>query len=125
VATVRWTSVAFRQFRGIVEYVAAFSPTAGNTLADRITQALDTLETFPRLGRMVLDYQDEAIRELIVGDYRVVYRIVGDEVGLSPSSTAAETLWVTCLTGRGKSNDRRTRRGWRDDFCQAGCHGRH
>jgi toxin ParE1/3/4 len=29
---------------------------------------------------MVPDYQDEAIRELIVGDYRVVYRIVGDEV---------------------------------------------
>jgi len=80
VATVRWTSVAFRQFRGIVDYVTAFSPNAGRTLADRITQALDNLETFPRLGRIVPDYQDEAIRELIVGDYRVVYRIVGDEV---------------------------------------------
>jgi toxin ParE1/3/4 len=80
VVTVHWTSVAFRQFRGIVDYVAAFSPSAGSTLADRITQALDNLETFPRLGRMVPDYQDEAIRELIVGDYRVVYRLVGDEV---------------------------------------------
>jgi plasmid stabilization system protein ParE len=94
VATVRWTSVAFRQFRGIVEYVAAFSPTAGSTLADRITQALDTLETFPRLGRMVLDYQDEAIRELIVGDYRVVYRLVGDEAGHGkPGGTGGGRPW--------------------------------
>jgi plasmid stabilization system protein ParE len=29
---------------------------------------------------VVPDYQHEAIRELIVGDYRLIYRLVGDEV---------------------------------------------
>lgn len=78
-ATVRWTTIARREFRGIVESATAYSPGFGRTLASRITDALDDLEPFPRIGRMVPDFQDDALRELIVDDYRVVYRLVGAE----------------------------------------------
>jgi plasmid stabilization system protein ParE len=63
-----------------VEYAAAYSPSRGEALASRIVVATDNLEIFPRLGRMVPDYHHDAIRELIVGDYRLVYRLVADEV---------------------------------------------
>jgi plasmid stabilization system protein ParE len=46
----------------------------------RINGAVDHLETFPRLGRMVPDFHHDALRELIVGDYRIIYRIVDDEL---------------------------------------------
>lgn len=36
---------------------------------------VEHLETFPRLGRMVPEYQTGDIREIIVRKYRVIYRI--------------------------------------------------
>ena len=48
-------------------------------LASRITGAVDDLLLFPRLGRIVSDFQDEAIRELIVEGYRVIYRLIGED----------------------------------------------
>jgi plasmid stabilization system protein ParE len=79
-AKVRWTAVATRELRGIVEYAVAYSRSRGVRLAARIDSATDNLAAFPRLGRMVPDYQRDEIRELIVDDYRLIYRLVDDEV---------------------------------------------
>ena len=40
----------------------------------RIRVEVARLERFPELGRIVPEYDDPGIRELIVGAYRVVYR---------------------------------------------------
>jgi toxin ParE1/3/4 len=79
VASVRWTTVAVRELRGIVEKLSALSATSGPRLASRIFDASDSLEAFPRFGRRVPEFQHDAIRELIVGDYRLIYRLVSDE----------------------------------------------
>ncbi len=42
--------------------------------AHRIVTAVSRLETFAGAGRIVPEFEDESIREIIVGDYRVVYR---------------------------------------------------
>jgi toxin ParE1/3/4 len=58
----------------------------------RITAATALLRRFPRLGRMVPDYNDESIRELIVGGYRVVYRVSGERVRVVAVSHASRDL---------------------------------
>ena len=40
------------------------------------------LETFPKSGRVVPEFNTETIRELIEGNYRIVYRINPDYVGI-------------------------------------------
>ncbi|MCP5111722.1 MAG: type II toxin-antitoxin system RelE/ParE family toxin, partial [bacterium] len=50
--------------------------------ADRVLRATDRLVDLPRLGRSVPEFGIEDIREVIVGSYRVIYRIRDDEVHL-------------------------------------------
>ena len=51
-------------------------------MAGRIVAAVDRLETHPMLGRMVPEYGDETVREIIVGNYRVVYQFEESTVGI-------------------------------------------
>lgn len=36
------------------------------------------LESFPQLGRMVPEYQQPSVRELLYRQYRIVYRLLND-----------------------------------------------
>lgn len=48
--------------------------------ADRIIRATDTLARHPALGRIVPERNVKDIREIIVGNYRVIYWLRQDEV---------------------------------------------
>ena len=58
------------------------SPTYAAATAGRILAAVERLRKHPRIGRIVPEYGDANLRELIVGNYRVVYRIRGARVGI-------------------------------------------
>jgi toxin ParE1/3/4 len=42
--------------------------------------SVERLLQFPKLGRVVPGAQDENIRELICGNYRIVYRIAAERI---------------------------------------------
>ena len=56
-----------------MDWLKRSAPVFAASLGSQILSNLDLLESHPRLGRMVPRYEDESIRELIVGNYRVVY----------------------------------------------------
>ena len=68
--------------RLICLFIARDSPEMAATFADRVLRATDRLASYPRLGRTVPELGIENIREVIVGSYRVIYRIRQDEVHL-------------------------------------------
>lgn len=43
-------------------------------MLDRIFHAVEQLPAFPQSGRMVPEFQDPAIREVIHAPFRIVYR---------------------------------------------------
>ncbi len=45
---------------------------------DRLFNAVDILENHPLSGKMVPEFQNDKIRELIRFNYRIVYRIVDE-----------------------------------------------
>lgn len=63
------------QLRHIHDYIAQDSP----LYAKRVTEALVTktldLDQLPRIGRMVPELSDEAVRELSLYSYRILYQI--------------------------------------------------
>ena len=59
----------------IVQYIAEDNPTAARNWLNEINDSISKLTTFPTLGRIVPEYSDETIREIIKGQYRIVYRI--------------------------------------------------
>ena len=73
-ASVRWTVGARADFREIVAYISQDSVTYAAAVAGRLVSNVDRLRHHPRLGRVVPEYRDQTIRELIVGNYRVAYR---------------------------------------------------
>jgi plasmid stabilization system protein ParE len=69
---------------GLLPYAAAFTA--------RVNAAIDVLRRFPRSGRVVPEYDDESIREVIVGNYRVVYRLRGQRVAIVAVSQGSRKL---------------------------------
>lgn len=53
---------------------------AASRLRARIGEAADRLAAYPLLGRVVPEFDDPLVRELIVGRYRLVYRVEGDTI---------------------------------------------
>lgn len=79
-ATVRWTFGARDDLREIHDFIARNSPRAAEALAERILTAIKRLESFPDSGRMLPEFPALGYRELIVGNYRVLYRSDRDTV---------------------------------------------
>jgi plasmid stabilization system protein ParE len=82
VASVRWTLGAREDLREIVEYIGEDSPAYAAATAGRIVTGAGRLTRHPKLGRIVPEYADESIREVIVGNYRVVYRLRESRIGI-------------------------------------------
>jgi addiction module RelE/StbE family toxin len=78
VTNVRWTEQAVADLRSIRDFIERDSPRYGRLVAERLFDATSQLTLFPRSGRVVPELARDEIRELIVGDYRIVYRLEGD-----------------------------------------------
>lgn len=73
--TVIFSSHAKSDLIEIVKYIANDKPRAAKKWANSIKVSITKLEKFPRLGRVVPEYSDDSIREIIKGGYRIVYKI--------------------------------------------------
>ncbi|TDI83088.1 MAG: type II toxin-antitoxin system RelE/ParE family toxin [Caldithrix sp.] len=58
-----------------IKFIASDKPQAARKWAANIRQSVLKLSDFPKMGRTVPEYGDETIREIIKGQYRVVYKI--------------------------------------------------
>ena len=77
-AEVRWTLQAASDLEAIVEFIAQDSPHYASLFAIRIIEAVERLDPFPLSGRTVPECGDPLIREIIHGNYRIIYRVNGD-----------------------------------------------
>ncbi len=64
----------------LVDYVSLTSPVYAEGMVSRIDQRLQLASTHPEIGKMVLDVEDPALRELVVPPYRIFYRIRPDAI---------------------------------------------
>jgi plasmid stabilization system protein ParE len=76
---VIWSKTATDDLAAIFDYYDRTSHHAAKTVIDRIIKATGTLELFPRSGRMIPQYQHDNLREIIAGDYHVLYYLPNDE----------------------------------------------
>jgi plasmid stabilization system protein ParE len=69
-----WSPKALRDLDAIEEYVAQFNPTAARRLVVKIFNRTDRLELWPLAGGLVEEDDDRRYRQVIQGNYRVIYR---------------------------------------------------
>ena len=75
---ILWTEPAIEDLRNLHGYIAKDSKEFASTFVGKIILSVDKLTDFPRLGRMVPEADQEAIRELLYHNYRIVYRVKND-----------------------------------------------
>jgi addiction module RelE/StbE family toxin len=79
-AQVEWTPQALDDLDAICLFIARDAPQVAAVFADRAFRATDRLANYPRSGRIVPELAVENIREIILGNYRLIYRIRQDQV---------------------------------------------
>ena len=81
-AQVTWTERALSDIEAITQYISKDSPFYANIFIKRVYKKVQLLLDFPTMGRVVPEYGEENIRELIFQSYRIIYRIVNDNVDI-------------------------------------------
>jgi plasmid stabilization system protein ParE len=99
-AQVRWTPQAADDLDAVCLFIARDSPQLAAAFADRVLRATDRLARYPRSGRSVPGLGIDNIREIIVGSYRIIYRVCHDDVHLLTVHHGARLLDSTKIEAR-------------------------
>ncbi|MBN1531820.1 MAG: type II toxin-antitoxin system RelE/ParE family toxin [Spirochaetes bacterium] len=75
---VRWTEKSVSDLYAIHEFISKNSAVYASRIVHSIIKSTDVLHTQPFLGRVVPEFDDDSIREIINKDYRIVYRVVNE-----------------------------------------------
>ena len=79
-ADVRWTKDVVADLDEIGEFIERDSAAFARLVVASIYEAVERLRTFPRLSRVVPEFEREDLRELIYQAYRIVYRTRGNAI---------------------------------------------
>lgn len=71
---VRWTTKSIKQFEQIFDYIAGDSVTYAARFVSSLVKSGDSLNKMPLRGRVVPEFRDNTIREILYQNYRIVYR---------------------------------------------------
>jgi len=73
-----WSPRSKTQLMDIAEYIAFDKPGAAHKWLENIFQEVEKIKLFPKSGRKVPEINQEKIREIIFGNYRIIYKIDKD-----------------------------------------------
>ncbi len=73
-ATVIWSERAISDLEGIYDYIARDSILYAQYTIQNIFKSTERLQLFPNSGRFLPELPNTLYRELIMGNYRIIYR---------------------------------------------------
>ena len=77
-----WSPLAIERAVEIAEYISKDNPLAAQNWIDKIFQKVAILKLSPELGRIVPELQRKKIRELISGNYRIIYQLTTTDISI-------------------------------------------
>ena len=72
---LKWSSGAKRDLLSVGDFIAANSPEAARRFTQKLVDRSKQASRFPDSGRIVPEFGERDLRELIVGNYRIVYEV--------------------------------------------------
>ena len=75
---VVWTDSAIEDLNDIGDYIAKDSERYAEITVQRLFNSVDILEDYPKSGKMVPEFENDSIRELVRGSFRIVYQLIED-----------------------------------------------
>ncbi len=94
---IRWTLTAADDLEEIASHIAEDAPTAARRFVRQLRDTARSLKELPERGRRVPELEQMDLRELLQGDYRLIYRIEPEAVLILTITHGArdlEALWA-------------------------------
>ena len=79
---ILWTQTAIGRVSEIYGYIKSDSPIRAQRWVESILEKVSQLSEFPNIGRKVPEANTENLRELIFGNYRIIYKLTRNAVYL-------------------------------------------
>lgn len=70
-----WTELSLLDLKEIFDYIAQNSQRYATITTNKIYQRVQLIAENPHTGKIVDEFNERSIRELIEGKYRIIYRI--------------------------------------------------
>ena len=77
-----WSPLAIDRASEIAEYIARDKPSAAEKWINTIFSKVEQLASLPEIGRVVPEIRNDQFRELIYGNYRIIYRIEKKQISI-------------------------------------------
>jgi len=73
-----WTELSLIDLKEVFDYIAENSQHYASITSSKIYQRVQLIVDNPFSGRIVNEFNEKSIRELIEGNYRIIYKIKTD-----------------------------------------------
>lgn len=70
-----WSPIALERASEIIDYISLDNPSAAKRWLDTVFGKVEQLISSPELGRIVPEISDSNFREIIYGNYRIIYHL--------------------------------------------------
>jgi len=77
-----WSPLAVDRASEIAEYISLDNPTAATKWVERVFEKVKALSSSLEIGRKVPEVNRKEIRELIFGNYRIIYRVEKSNISI-------------------------------------------
>jgi plasmid stabilization system protein ParE len=77
-----WSPLAMDRVTEIGQYIAQDSPNAAQKWVESIFHVAERLIQFPESGRIVPEILKDEFREIIYGNYRIIYRLQDELISI-------------------------------------------
>ena len=77
-----WSPLAIDRASEIPEYIAQDKPSAAEKWINTVFSKVEQLDSSPEIGRVVPEIRNDQFRELIYGNYRIIYHVEKKQISI-------------------------------------------
>ena len=77
-----WSPLAVDRASKIADYIAQDKPSAAEKWINTVFSKVEQLKSSPEIGRIVAEINNTQFREIIYGNYRIIYRIEKKQISI-------------------------------------------
>ena len=79
---IEWSPLSLQRINEISEYIAQDNIDAAIKWINSIIDAVEKLDSFPEIGRKVPEIDRSNIREILIKNYRIIYRLSKNKISI-------------------------------------------
>jgi toxin ParE1/3/4 len=77
-----WSTPAQQDLAELESYIGSDDPAAASAVVSQLLERVDRLREYPEMGPIIQEFRDRSVRHLVVGNYRILYRLSADRMEL-------------------------------------------